>query len=83
MLKNQKYGVEIEMTGISRVNAASIVAELLGTTASRPDSTCYETRTIKDQTGRKWKIMRDSSIHPIRNDGGSESLDEYLSLIHI
>lgn len=77
MLKNQKYGVEIEMTGISRVNAASIVAELLGTTASRPDSTCYETRTIKDQTGRKWKIMRDSSIHPIRNDGGSESLDEY------
>lgn len=77
MLKNQQFGVEIEMTGITRENAANIIAEFLGTTASRPDGTCYKTRIIKDQAGRKWKVMRDSSIHPIRNDGGSELLDEY------
>ena len=39
MIKNQKFGVEVEMTGITRKKAADIVAEVLGTTASRPDST--------------------------------------------
>ncbi len=77
MLKNQLFGVEVEMTGITREKAAKIVAEVLGTTPSRPDNTCYETRTIADQAARKWKVMRDSSIHPIRNDGGSEPIDQY------
>lgn len=77
MLKNQKFGVEVEMTGISRERAAKVVAEVLGTTPSRPDGTCYETRTIADQAARKWKVMRDSSITPVRNDGGSDPMDEY------
>ena len=55
MLKNQLFGVEVEMTGITREKAATIVAEVLGTTASRPDSTCYQTRIIADQAARKWK----------------------------
>ena len=77
MLKNQLFGVEVEMTGITREKAAAIVAEVLGTTASRPDSTCYETRTIADQAARKWKVMRDSSICSIRNDGSNAPMDEY------
>ena len=77
MLKNQKFGVEVEMTGISRERAAKVVAEVLGTTPSRPDGTCYKTRTIADQAARKWKIMRDSSITSIRNDGDDAPLDEY------
>ena len=77
MLKNQLFGVEVEMTGITREKAAKIVAEVLGTTPSRPDETCYETRTIADRTARKWKVMRDSSIVPIRNDGSSDPLDQY------
>ena len=77
MLKNQLFGVEVEMTGITREKAAAIVAEVLGTTASRPDSTCYETRTIVDQEERKWKVMRDSSIASIRNDGSNAPIDEY------
>ena len=77
MLKNQLFGVEVEMTGITRAKAAEIVAQVLGTTASRPDGTCYHTRTIADQAARKWKIMRDSSITPIRNDDTIEHLDEY------
>ncbi len=48
MLKNQLFGVEVEMTGITR-----------------------------DQANRKWKIMRDSSITPIKNDGSNEYSDEY------
>ena len=77
MLKNQKFGVEVEMTGITREKAAAIVAEVLGTTASRPDSTCYQTRIIADQAARKWKVMRDSSITSIRNDGSDSPMDEY------
>ena len=65
------------MTGITREKAARLVAEVLGTTPSHPESNCYHTRTIADLAARKWKIMRDSSIEAIRNDGTSEPLDEY------
>ena len=77
MLKNQLFGVEVEMTGITREKAARLAAGGLGTTPSHPESNCYHTRTIADQAARKWKIMRDSSIEAIRNDGTSEPLDEY------
>lgn len=77
MLKNQLFGVEVEMTGITREKAARLVAEVLRTTPSHPESNCYHTRTIADQAARKWKNMRDSSIEAIRNDGTSEPLDEY------
>lgn len=77
MLKNQLFGVEVEMTGITRENATKVVSEVLGTTSSQPNNTCYHTRTIVDQASRKWKIMRDSSITPIRNDNSDSPLDEY------
>lgn len=77
MLKNQLFGVEVEMTGITREKAARIVAEVLGTTPSRPESNCYHTRTIADRAARKWKVMRDSSIAPIRNDDSNADYDEY------
>lgn len=77
MLKNQLFGVEVEMTGITREKAAKIVAEVLGSTPSSPSRNCYQTRTIADQANRKWKIMRDSSITSIRNDGSNEPSDEY------
>lgn len=77
MIKNQLFGVEVEMTGITREKATRLVAEVLGTVPSHPESNCYHTRTIADQAARKWKIMRDSSITPIRNDDTIEPLDEY------
>ena len=76
LLKNQKFGVEVEFTGITRKMAADVVAKILNSVASVQEITCYHTRTIKDNRNRKWKIMRDSSISPIRK-AGSESLDEY------
>ncbi|MCD7826372.1 MAG: amidoligase family protein [Clostridiaceae bacterium] len=77
MLKNQLFGVEVEMTGITREKAAAIVAEVLDTTPSNPNVSCYETRTIVDQAARKWKVMRDSSICPIRNDSSHAPMDQY------
>lgn len=70
MLKNQKFGVEIEMTGITRAAAAKVVATVLHTASSAGNGGCYDTRNIVDNEGRTWKIMRDSSIHQQRKDGG-------------
>lgn len=75
MLKNQKFGVEIEFTGITRRKAAGIVAKVLGCEVGLVDSTVYKTRTMVDSEGRKWKIMRDSSIVPMRPQG--DASDEY------
>lgn len=77
MIKKQKFGVEIEMTGITREKAANIIADVLGSTVSGRDASCYQTRTIKDSKRRSWKVMRDSSITPSRNDRTQEYLDEY------
>lgn len=74
-MKNQKFGVEIEMTGITREAAAEIVAKVLKSTVSGPRIGCYHTRTIKDTCGREWKIMRDSSIRTEIKSG--ESTDEH------
>lgn len=64
MLRNQKFGVEIEMTGISRGRAADVVAEVLQSTVQGPISNGYNTRSIRDSDGRVWKVMRDGSINP-------------------
>lgn len=64
MLKNQKFGVEIEMTGISRGRAAEVVAEMLHSRITSVGGSPYYTRIVKDIQGREWKVMRDSSINP-------------------
>lgn len=76
LIRNQKFGVEVEFTGITREMAAEAVAEILNGRISGPECNCYHTRTIKDDQGRKWKIMRDSSIEP-RRKAGRFGLDEY------
>lgn len=70
MLKNQKFGVEIEMTGITRAAAAKVVATVLHSTSNSSNGGCYDTRNIVDNEGRTWKIMRDSSINEQRKDCG-------------
>ena len=78
MLKNQKYGVEIEFTGITRKEAALIVADVLGTTISRIESGTYNTHHILDSEGRRWKVMRDGSIEPTRSAARANApFDQY------
>lgn len=43
LLKKQNYGVEVEFTGITRAMAAEAVAEVIGSTVTGPDHTCYHT----------------------------------------
>ena len=61
-MKNQTFGIELEMNGILRTKAAAVIAAHFGTTPSAPDHSCYHTQTIRMPDGRVWKVMRDSSI---------------------
>lgn len=49
------------MTGITRSAAAKIIAEHFGTSAVHVGGT-YDTYTVEDDTGRKWKVVSDASI---------------------
>lgn len=76
LLKKQRFGVEVEFTGITREMAAKAVQEVVGGTISGPRRDAYYTRTIKDSQRRTWKVMRDSSISPKMNVE-SANPDEY------
>ena len=60
-MKTQRFGIEIEMTGLTRKRAAEVIAEYFGTT-SRYVGTGYDTYSATDGIGRVWKCMSDSSI---------------------
>ena len=64
-MKNQTIGVEVEMNGITRENAAKTAAAFFGTgrceyTARRNG---YYTWSAWDSQGREWKFQRDVSIN--------------------
>ena len=61
MIKNQNFGIEIELTGITRANAAKVIAAYFGTT-SHYIGTYYRTYGATDSKGRIWKAMSDGSI---------------------
>ena len=59
-LKDQYFGTEIEMTGISRYDAAAAVGRMFGTEPYHIRS--YDSWCVKDSDGKTWKFSRDSSI---------------------
>ena len=73
-MKEQCFGVEIEMTGITREEAAHALADCFGTTPRYYGHT-YDSWIVKDPAGKEWKLMSDSSIQP-----ECQSEDGYLRL---
>ncbi len=65
-----KFGIEIELTGITRSEAANVVAEYLGGTTSHTND-YYDTKKITAPDGRVWKLMSDSSITCQKKQGRS------------
>lgn len=61
-MKNQNFGAEIELTGITRKAAAKVIADFFGA-AVNYEGTHYDTYTVQDGKGRTWKVMYDSSIN--------------------
>jgi len=72
-----KFGIEIELTGITREKAASVLAETLGGTSQYVGGqyNAYEV-TLPDE--RKWKVVSDASIHTV---GGYNTSVELVSPI--
>lgn len=71
-MKNQNFGIEIEMTGITRSNAAKVIAGYFHTTATHIGG-CYDAYSVRDSDDRLWKIMRDASVHCENRSGQNAS----------
>jgi len=61
-LRDQNFGIEIEVTGITRSRAAEVIAEYLNGTVEY-EGGGYETYNMRDNENRKWKIVSDGSIN--------------------
>ena len=59
-IQNQNFGVEIELTGVTRQAAAQVIAGYYGTIGTRFMGTVYKTYEAVDNKGRRWKCMRDA-----------------------
>ena len=71
-MRDQNFGIEIEMTGLTRVNAAKVLAGYFGTDATHVGGV-YDAYTVRDGDGRQWKIMSDASIHCQNRNGHNAS----------
>lgn len=61
-MRTQRFGIEIEMTGITRETAASTIANYFHSSATHVGGV-YDTYTVRDNHDRLWKIVSDASIH--------------------
>ena len=73
---HQRWGAEIEFTGISRRTAATIVARTLGANVNYIGGSYHE-HQIRDRKGRVWRIVRDASVEPDSGDQLADNLDAY------
>ena len=62
-MRNLTFGIEIELTGISREKAAKTVAEHFNTSADYIGGG-YDKWRVLDTEGRSWTVVNDSSIRP-------------------
>lgn len=69
-IKNQNFGIEIELTGITRRRAAEVIATYFGTTNYYIGHGGYDIWGAKDSKGRVWKCERDGSIRCEMKNGG-------------
>lgn len=73
MLKDLPFGIEVEMTGITREQAAKALGNLWNTTPRYGGGT-YSAWEVSDTEGKTWKLMSDGSIHTERwHDGDYDS----------
>ena len=60
-MRTQKFGIEIEMTGITRAAAAQVIDGHFGTSATHVGG-IYDAFAVRDGDNRQWKVVSDSSI---------------------
>lgn len=60
-MRDQRFGIEIELTGLTRRQAACIIGTYLGTRQDYVGG-CYRAYEVPDAEGRNWRVMYDGSI---------------------
>lgn len=71
-IKTRSYGIEIEMTGLTRSHAAKAISAVLGNEPVHHGGS-YDKYTVKDEKGRDWSIVYDGSIRCVNRSGESAS----------
>ncbi len=79
-MRSQRFGIEIEMTGITRAAAAQVIAGYFNTTATHVGG-FYDTYAVRDEQGRQWKVMSDSSIHAETRRGSTNNSDYKVEFV--
>ena len=73
-MKDQCFGVEVEMTGITREQAAWALANYFGTTP-RNTGGYYDKWKVRDPAGKDWTLMSDGSIYTeMKSETGYERI---------
>ena len=70
MIQDYNFGIEIEMTGMTRAKAAEVIAEYFGTVPQYIGG-IYDRYGARDTQGRLWQLVRDSSIEACRKIDGA------------
>ncbi len=60
-MRNQRFGIEIEMTGLTRCMAAKIIAGYFRSSVVHVGGV-YDAYTVRDDQNRQWKVVKDASI---------------------
>ncbi|MCX7749176.1 MAG: amidoligase family protein [Clostridia bacterium] len=68
-MKNTRFGIEIEFTGITRAKAAEAVGKFLNGTIQCTNNS-YDCRKITAPDGRVWQVMSDASVRPETKENG-------------
>ncbi|WP_455436181.1 amidoligase family protein [Hungatella hathewayi] len=62
-MKMQKFGLELEFTGITREEAALVIGEYWGSKPRKYNGN-HDSYRIMDSSNRKWRVVYDGSIVP-------------------
>lgn len=79
-MRSQNFGIEIEMTGLTRAAAARIIAGHFGTQATHVGGG-YDAYTIRDNRNRQWKVVSDASIRCRNGNNRSASRDYSVEFV--
>ena len=71
-----KFGIEIELTGITKDKAADTIKTIVGGRIEHTHDG-YSTRKIHATDGRVWKVMNDASIKKVDSRGNSTYNNDY------
>ena len=68
-MREERFGIEIELTGITRSSAARAVAGYFGTRSDHVGGG-YDACHVVDGEERTWKVMSDSSLRTEKREDG-------------